>query len=52
MYSILTFTVATGVILKGGSAYALKIDGLITLTSDGDFGGNAIVLEEYVYLTT
>jgi rhamnogalacturonan hydrolase len=41
----LTGLVATGIILNGGSAYALQIDGLITLTSDGSFGGNAIVIK-------
>lgn len=35
----------TGVVLNKGSAYALQIDGLITLASDGDFSGNAIIIE-------
>lgn len=35
----------TGVTLNKGSAYALQIDGLIVLTSDGSFGGNAFVIE-------
>lgn len=37
--------VATGVVLKGGSAWAFQLDGLITLTSDGSFGGNAILIQ-------
>lgn len=41
----LILPVQTGVVLNKGSAYALQIDGLITLTSDGSFGGNAIVIE-------
>lgn len=36
---------ATGVVLNGGSAWAFQLDGLITLTADGSFGGNAIVIE-------
>lgn len=36
---------ATGVILNKGSAYAIQLDGLITLTSDGSFDGNAIVVK-------
>lgn len=42
---ILTNVVATGVVLNKGGAYALQIDGLITLTADGSFNGNAIVIE-------
>lgn len=42
----LTSSVQTGVTLSGGSAFAIQIDGLIILTSDGDFGGNAIVIEK------
>jgi rhamnogalacturonan hydrolase len=41
----LTSSVATGAVLNKGSAYVLQIDGLITLTADGSFGGNAIVIE-------
>jgi rhamnogalacturonan hydrolase len=37
--------VKTGVVLNKGSAYALQIDGLITLTCDGSFSGNGIVIE-------
>ncbi|TVY13083.1 putative rhamnogalacturonase A, partial [Lachnellula arida] len=40
-----SYSIATGVTLNKGSAYAIQIDGLITLTSDGSFGGNAIVIE-------
>ncbi|KUJ23727.1 pectin lyase-like protein [Mollisia scopiformis] len=40
-----SYSIATGVVLNGGSAYAIQIDGLITLTSDGSFNGNAIVIE-------
>ncbi|KAK0113487.1 hypothetical protein ONS96_014351 [Cadophora gregata f. sp. sojae] len=40
-----SFSIATGVILNKGSAYALQIDGLITLTSNGAFNGNAIVIQ-------
>lgn len=36
---------ATGVKLSGASGWAFQLDGLITLTSDGDFDGNAIVIE-------
>lgn len=39
-------TVATGVTLSGGSAWAFQLDGLLTLTGDGDFDGNAIVIEK------
>lgn len=42
---MLTYPVATGVVLNKGSAYALQIDGLITLTSNGAFNGNAIVIQ-------
>lgn len=37
---------ATGVTLSGGSSWAFQLDGLITLTADGSFGGNAIVIEK------
>ncbi|TVY36592.1 putative rhamnogalacturonase A [Lachnellula subtilissima] len=40
-----SYSIATGVTLNKGSAYAFQIDGLITLTADGSFGGNAIVIE-------
>ncbi|KAF8858219.1 pectin lyase-like protein [Acephala macrosclerotiorum] len=40
-----SYSLTTGVALNKGSAYALQIDGLITLTSDGSFGGNAILIE-------
>ncbi|TVY51695.1 Rhamnogalacturonase A, partial [Lachnellula cervina] len=40
-----SYSLATGVALNKGSAYAFQIDGLITLTADGSFGGNAIVIE-------
>lgn len=36
---------STGVTLSGASGWAFQLDGLITLTTDGDFGGNAIVIE-------
>ena len=36
---------ATGVKLNGGSGWALQIDGLLTLTSGGTFGGNAFVIQ-------
>lgn len=42
---LLTQIVATGVVLNKGTAFAFQIDGLITLTSDGSFSGNAIVIE-------
>ncbi|KAA8905875.1 pectin lyase fold/virulence factor [Sphaerosporella brunnea] len=35
----------TGVVLNGGSAFAIQLDGLITLSSDGSFSGNAIVIQ-------
>lgn len=35
-----------GVVLSGASGWAFRIDGLITLTQDGSFGGNAIVIEK------
>ncbi|KAG4440756.1 hypothetical protein IFR05_003743 [Cadophora sp. M221] len=40
-----SYSIATGVVLNKGSAYALQIDGLITLTSNGAFNGNAFVLQ-------
>lgn len=39
------YSLATGVKLSGASGWAFQLDGLITLTSDGDFGGNAILIE-------
>jgi rhamnogalacturonan hydrolase len=33
------------VILNAGSAFAIQLDGLITLSSDGSFNGNAIVIK-------
>ncbi|KAH8594647.1 pectin lyase fold/virulence factor, partial [Bisporella sp. PMI_857] len=41
-----SYSIATGVILTGGSGWAMQIDGLITLTSGGSFGGNAIVIKD------
>lgn len=35
----------TGVILNAGTKWAFRLDGLITLSSDGSFGGNAIVIK-------
>ncbi|GAB7357641.1 hypothetical protein MBLNU459_g0138t1 [Dothideomycetes sp. NU459] len=40
-----SYSMATGVVLSGASGWAFQLDGLITLTSDGDFNGNAIVIE-------
>ncbi|KAH7379816.1 pectin lyase fold/virulence factor [Cadophora sp. MPI-SDFR-AT-0126] len=40
-----SYSIATGVNLNKGSAYALQIDGLITLTSNGAFNGNAFVIQ-------
>ncbi len=40
------YVVATGVTLSGTDAWAFQLDGLITLTEDGDFGGNAVVVEK------
>ncbi|OKL57526.1 hypothetical protein UA08_07098 [Talaromyces atroroseus] len=39
------YSLATGVKLNGASGWAFQIDGLITLTSDGDFDGNAFIIE-------
>ena len=36
---------ATGVTLNAASGWAFQLDGLITLTADGSFNGNAIVIE-------
>lgn len=36
---------ATGVTLSGANNWAFQIDGLITLTSDGSFGGNAFMIK-------
>jgi len=33
------------VVLSKGSNYAIQIDGLITLASDGDFKGNAFIIK-------
>lgn len=43
--NVLTDIVATGVKLNKGSAYAFQIDGLITLTSNGVFAGNAFIIQ-------
>ncbi len=40
-----TCIVATGSTLNAGNAFAIQIDGLITLTPDGSFGGNALVIK-------
>lgn len=40
-----SYSLKTSVVLNKGSAYALQIDGLINLTSDGSFSGNGIVIE-------
>ncbi|PMD24596.1 glycoside hydrolase family 28 protein [Hyaloscypha hepaticicola] len=40
-----SYSLQTGVVLNKGSSYAFQIDGLITLTSNGSFSGNAIVIE-------
>lgn len=37
---------ATGVKLSGASGWAFQLDGLITLTSDGSFSGNAFVIQQ------
>ena len=37
---------AAGVVLSGASGWAFRLDGLITLTEDGSFNGNAIVVEK------
>jgi hypothetical protein len=37
--------VATGVTLNAGKTWAIQIDGLITLTPDGSFNGNALVIK-------
>lgn len=41
-----SYSLAAGVTLSGASGWALKLDGLITLTADGSFGGNAFVIEK------
>jgi rhamnogalacturonan hydrolase len=38
--------VDTGVTLTGGSNYGVQLDGVITLTPNGKFGGNAIVIQK------
>jgi rhamnogalacturonan hydrolase len=38
--------VATGIVLNEGTAFAMQIDGLIILTSDGSFSSNAFVIEK------
>ena len=37
---------AAGVVLSGASGWAFRLDGLITLTENGTFNGNAIVVEK------
>ena len=37
---------AAGVVLSGASGWAFQLDGLITLTENGSFNGNAIVVEK------
>jgi rhamnogalacturonan hydrolase len=37
--------VATQVLLNKANNFAFQIDGLITLTSDGDFSGNAFIIQ-------
>ncbi|KAL9625816.1 MAG: hypothetical protein Q9160_000136 [Pyrenula sp. 1 TL-2023] len=39
------YSMATGVKLNKGSGWAFQIDGQITLTTDGSFNGNAIVIQ-------
>lgn len=40
-----SYSLAKGVILSGASGWALRLDGLITLTQNGAFNGNAFVIE-------
>lgn len=40
------YSMATGVTLANADGWAFQLDGLITLTSDGDFNGNAILIEK------
>lgn len=37
--------VTTGVVLSAGTKWAFQLDGLITLSEDGNFNGNAIVVK-------
>ena len=37
--------VTTGVVLNAGTKWAFQLDGLITLSEDGKFNGNAIVVK-------
>lgn len=37
--------VATRITLNAEKSFAIQIDGLITLTPDGSFGGNAVVIK-------
>lgn len=37
--------VTTGVVLNAGTKWAFQLDGLITLSEDGNFNGNAIVVK-------
>ena len=39
------YSLAKGVTLTGASGWAFRLDGLITLTADGNFNGNALVIE-------
>ena len=38
-------TVTTGAVLNAGTKWAFQLDGLITLSEDGSFNGNAIVVK-------
>ncbi|RPA95795.1 pectin lyase-like protein [Choiromyces venosus 120613-1] len=38
------YLITTAVILNGGGKWAFQLDGLITLSEDGNFNGNAIVV--------
>ena len=40
-----SYSLAKGVTLNGASGWALRLDGLITLTQNGAFNGNAFVIE-------
>ena len=40
-----SYSLAKGVTLSGASGWALRLDGLITLTQNGAFNGNAFVVE-------
>ena len=39
------YSLTKGVTLSGGSQWAFQLDGLITLTESGSYGGNAFVIE-------